>query len=100
MAIRIQLASNFQVVELTYNSWSEVDEIEVNANSNWVKEGDGFYYLKSSIAENSTIPFACGLKLNTNEDIEKINVISQAFEIEDENVQELISEKIEQPNTL
>lgn len=29
MAVRIQLASNFQVVELTYDSWSEVDSKEV-----------------------------------------------------------------------
>lgn len=29
MAVRIQLASNFQVVELTYDDWSEVDYEEV-----------------------------------------------------------------------
>lgn len=29
MAIRIQLASNFQVVELTYDSWKDVDYQEV-----------------------------------------------------------------------
>lgn len=29
MAVRIQLASNFQVVELTYDSWSDVDYQEV-----------------------------------------------------------------------
>lgn len=30
MAVRIQLASNFQVVELTYDCWEEVDQVEVN----------------------------------------------------------------------
>lgn len=30
MAVRIQLASNFQVVELTYDSWEEMDIREVN----------------------------------------------------------------------
>lgn len=30
MAVRIQLASNFQVVELTYDCWEEVDQLEVN----------------------------------------------------------------------
>ena len=29
MAVRIQLASNFQVVELTYDSWKDVDDNEV-----------------------------------------------------------------------
>ena len=29
MAVRIQLASNFQVVELTYDTWSQVNEKEV-----------------------------------------------------------------------
>lgn len=29
MAIRIQLASNFQVVELTYDNWSDVNYQEV-----------------------------------------------------------------------
>ena len=29
MAVRIQLASNFQVVELTYDSWKDVDYQEV-----------------------------------------------------------------------
>jgi hypothetical protein len=29
MAVRIQLASNFQVVELTYDDWSEVNYQEV-----------------------------------------------------------------------
>lgn len=31
MAVRIQLASNFQVIELTYDSWAEVNEPEVEA---------------------------------------------------------------------
>lgn len=30
MAVRIQLASNFQVVELTYDSWDEVVQEEVD----------------------------------------------------------------------
>lgn len=30
MAVRIQLASNFQVVELTYDSWDDVNELEVD----------------------------------------------------------------------
>lgn len=30
MAVRIQLASNFQVVELNYDCWEEVDQREVN----------------------------------------------------------------------
>lgn len=30
MAIRIQLASNFQVVELTYDSWDDVVQDEIN----------------------------------------------------------------------
>ena len=29
MAVRIQLASNFQVVELTYDSWEDVNDNEV-----------------------------------------------------------------------
>lgn len=29
MAVRIQLASNFQVVELTYDSWKDVNDNEV-----------------------------------------------------------------------
>lgn len=38
MAVRIQLASNFQVVELTYDSWSEVDEVEVKQATEMVNE--------------------------------------------------------------
>lgn len=38
MAVRIQLASNFQVVELTYDSWSEVDEAEVKQATEMVNE--------------------------------------------------------------
>ena len=38
MAVRIQLASNFQVVELTYDSWSEVDEVEIVQATDLVNE--------------------------------------------------------------
>ena len=38
MAVRIQLASNFQVVELTYDSWSDVDEAEVTQATDLVNE--------------------------------------------------------------
>ena len=38
MAVRIQLASNFQVVELTYDSWSEVNETEVKQATEMVNE--------------------------------------------------------------
>lgn len=36
MAVRIQLASNFQVVELTYDCWEEVDQVEVNSATDLV----------------------------------------------------------------
>lgn len=38
MAIRIQLASNFQVVELTYDSWECVDASEVKGATDMVNE--------------------------------------------------------------
>lgn len=38
MAVRIQLASNFQVVELTYDSWSQVDDAEVKQATEMVNE--------------------------------------------------------------
>lgn len=30
MAVRIQLSSNFQVVELTYSAWNDVNNLEIN----------------------------------------------------------------------
>ena len=36
MAVRIQLASNFQVVELTYDDWSEVNYEEVSLATDMV----------------------------------------------------------------
>ena len=36
MAIRIQLASNFQVIELTYNSWNEVTDEDLEKATNMV----------------------------------------------------------------
>lgn len=38
MAVRIQLASNFQVVELTYNDWNEVNADEVEAATELVNK--------------------------------------------------------------
>lgn len=38
MAVRIQLASNFQVVELTYDSWDEVVQEEVDEATELVNE--------------------------------------------------------------
>ena len=38
MAVRIQLASNFQVVELTYDSWECVDASEVKEATDMVNE--------------------------------------------------------------
>lgn len=38
MAVRIQLASNFQVVELTYDSWDEVIQEEVDEATELVNE--------------------------------------------------------------
>ena len=36
MAVRIQLASNFQVIELTYDSWEQVNEVELEQATNMV----------------------------------------------------------------
>lgn len=38
MAVRIQLASNFQVVELTYDKWSDVDSNEVQQATEMVND--------------------------------------------------------------
>lgn len=38
MAVRIQLASNFQVVELTYDDWNEVNADEVEAATELVNK--------------------------------------------------------------
>ena len=38
MAVRIQLASNFQVIELTYDSWEEVNTNELTDATNLVNE--------------------------------------------------------------
>ena len=38
MAVRIQLASNFQVIELTYDNWASVDTDELNDATNLVNE--------------------------------------------------------------
>lgn len=36
MAVRIQLASNFQVIELTYDDWDEVTDEELEKATNMV----------------------------------------------------------------
>jgi Holliday junction resolvasome RuvABC DNA-binding subunit len=41
MAVRIQLASNFQVVELTYDDWSEVNYHEVSLATEMVNRLGG-----------------------------------------------------------
>ena len=38
MAVRIQLASNFQVIELTYDNWSDVNTDELTDATNLVNE--------------------------------------------------------------
>ena len=38
MAVRIQLASNFQVIELTYDSWSDVNNDELTDAINLANE--------------------------------------------------------------
>ena len=38
MAVRIQLASNFQVIELTYENWASVDTDELDDATNLVNE--------------------------------------------------------------
>lgn len=38
MAVRIQLASNFQVIELTYDDWASVDTEELADATNLVNE--------------------------------------------------------------
>ena len=38
MAVRIQLASNFQVVELTYDNWDEVNPEEVKQATEMVND--------------------------------------------------------------
>ena len=38
MAVRIQLASNFQVIELTYENWESVDTDELKDATNLVNE--------------------------------------------------------------
>ena len=38
MAVRIQLSSNFQVIELTYENWGSVDTDELNDATNLVNE--------------------------------------------------------------
>lgn len=38
MAVRIQLASNFQVIELTYNSWGDVNTDELTDAINLANE--------------------------------------------------------------
>ena len=38
MAVRIQLSSNFQVIELTYENWASVDTDELDDATNLVNE--------------------------------------------------------------
>ena len=38
MAVRIQLSSNFQVIELTYENWGSVDTDELDDATNLVNE--------------------------------------------------------------
>ena len=38
MAVRIQLSSNFQVIELTYDNWGSVNTDELNDATNLVNE--------------------------------------------------------------
>ena len=38
MSVRIQLASNFQVVELTYDNWNTVNQAEVEAATSLVNK--------------------------------------------------------------
>lgn len=38
MAVRIQLASNFQVIELTYDNWASLNEEELKNATNLVNE--------------------------------------------------------------
>jgi hypothetical protein len=38
MAVRIQLASNFQVIELTYDSWADVNTEELDDATNLVNQ--------------------------------------------------------------
>ena len=50
MGVRIQLSSNFQVVELTYNSWAEVKMAEVESATNLVSElGEKIVVDKSNV---------------------------------------------------
>lgn len=73
MAVRIQLASNFQVVELSYNSWSDVclNEVEqatemVNRLGSEVKNDIKTKESKPSepMASEKQINFACKLGLS------------------------------------
>lgn len=74
MAIRIQLASNFQVVELTYDNWNTVNEDEVEAATELVNKlgKDVVNDIKKPIESKPTekmasekqISFACKLGLS------------------------------------
>lgn len=79
MAVRIQLASNFQVVELTYDNWSEVNYEEVSLATdmvnrlgsevvNEIKTKDKKKEEKTNddepMASEKQIKFACKLGLN------------------------------------
>lgn len=77
MAVRIQLASNFQVVELTYDNWSEVNYEEVSlatamvnrlgsevVNEIKTKKTDDKKVTDEPMASDKQIKFAVKLGLN------------------------------------
>lgn len=79
MAVRIQLASNFQVVELTYDNWSEVNYEEVSlatamvnrlgsevVNEIKTKKTDDKKVSDEPMASDKQIKFAVKLGLNEN----------------------------------
>lgn len=74
MAVRIQLASNFQVIELTYDSWDDVNPDELTDATNLVNELGSKVkneiktkepkIVKEEMATEGQIKFLCKLGMN------------------------------------
>ena len=93
MAVRIQLASNFQVIELTYDSWDSIDPNEIieaqqlvnefgqnvkNDIKTKTKESE-----KEEMATEGQIQFLC--KLGMKESVAKTMTKKQAWQYIQDN---------------
>ena len=78
MAVRIQLSSNFQVLELTYSAWDEVNNLEINQAAELVnllgsqvanepnKKGSGKKRIEE-LATKGQVSYLVGLGLDESE---------------------------------